>query len=68
MMEAELDRLDEKIEFALRQFDVGTLDPREPEVPLSMSNSINIGTMAGGTVQQGSLYATQIAAIELDID
>ena len=63
-----LNNFDKKLVFALRQFDVGLLDPLEPEAPLSMTNSINIGVMAGGAVQQGSQGATQNLSIEINIE
>ena len=48
-----------KLAFALRQFDVGLLDPAEPSTPLSMTNSIAIETMVGGVLQQGTSHSTQ---------
>ena len=50
---------DERLSFTLRQFDVGFLDAAEPEVPLSMLNSINVGHMSGGAVQQGTVQSSQ---------
>jgi len=51
-------RIDEVLKFTIRQFDVGFFDPQEPEVP-PMSNTINIGTMTGSAIQQGSPHAKQ---------
>jgi hypothetical protein len=50
---------DRYLQFALRQFDVGFLDPVEPEVPPVTNNSINVGTMTGSVIQQGSPGAAQ---------
>lgn len=54
-------RLDAHLRFALRQFDVGLLDPNEPEVPLTMNNSLAIAVMSGGMLQQGTTDSTQSA-------
>jgi hypothetical protein len=56
------------LQFAIRQFDVGLLDPPEPEVPVLASNSINIGNMTGSTIQQGSPGAQQRVEFKLNID
>lgn len=62
---AKVAELDTRLDFALRQFDVGHLDPREPEEPLTMSNSINIGVMSGGAIQQGTSESTQNFEVDL---
>lgn len=54
-----LPKLDAYLKFALRQFDVGLLTRPEPSVPPSMSNSISIGVMSGGLLQQGTVGSTQ---------
>jgi hypothetical protein len=59
---------DQYLRFALRQFDVGFLDPSEPEVPAVANNSINIGTMSGGAIQQGSPGATQTVEFKLNVE
>ena len=56
-----LPKLDEHLQFAMRQFDVGLLDPAEPKEPLTMNNSVSIGVMSGGMVQQGTTHSTQSA-------
>jgi hypothetical protein len=56
-----LPKLDEHLTFALRKFDVGLLEPQEPSVPLAMNNSVTIGVMSGGMLQQGTLHSTQTA-------
>ena len=61
-----LDEFEQHVKFALRQFDVGNFDPIEPEKP-PMANAINIGTMTGSVIQQGSPGATQRAELQLDI-
>jgi hypothetical protein len=57
---------DQHLTFAVRQFDVGFFDPQEPEVP-QVSNSITIGSMAGGAIQQGSPGANQSAQITVNV-
>jgi hypothetical protein len=59
--------LDNYLTFAIRQFDSGFLDPAEPERP-TVNNSINIGTMTGSAVQQGSANATQAVRFDFKID
>lgn len=59
-----LSELDTRLTFALRQFAVGFLEPREPEVPLAMSNSINIGSMSGCAIQQGTKNSVQVLSVE----
>ena len=58
---------DQHLAFAIRQFDTGFFDPDEPERP-NVSNSINIGTMTGSAIQQGSSAATQSVQFNLNID
>jgi len=59
--------IDTYLTFAIRQFESGFLDPAEPERP-NVSNSINVGTMTGSTIQQGSPNATQSVQFALKID
>jgi hypothetical protein len=58
---------DEHLTFKLRQFDVRFFDPPEPEVP-QVSNAINIGTMTGSAIQQGSPGAKQRVEITLNVE
>ncbi len=51
--------LDQHLQFSVRQFDVGFLNPAEPEVPAVSNNSIIIDNMANSTILQGSPEATQ---------
>ncbi len=60
-------RLGKELDSRLRQFDVGFLQPEEPERPSIMSNNINIGTMAGGAVQQASKHSPQHVEIQSNI-
>jgi hypothetical protein len=55
--------LDKKLAFALRQFDVGLLTPNAPKEPLTMTNTINIGKMSGGAIQQGTAHSDQSQSI-----
>jgi hypothetical protein len=57
-IDKKLREFDEVLEFKIRQFDVGFFDSQEPEVP-HMANTINIGTMTGSAIQQGSPHAKQ---------
>jgi hypothetical protein len=41
-----LARMSEDAQLALRQFDVGMLEPDEPELPPTMANTVQIGVMA----------------------
>jgi hypothetical protein len=63
--QGQLAAFDQYLRFALRQFDVGFLDPSEPEVP-PVANSINIGTMTGSVIQQGSPGATQTVNLNIE--
>jgi hypothetical protein len=60
-------KFDEVLKFTIRQFDVGFFDPQEPEVP-PMSNTINIGTMTGSAIQQGSPHAKQAVQMTLNVE
>ncbi len=55
-----LTEFDERLKFALRQFDVGFEDPPLPEEPQVTSNSIQIETMIGGGIQQGTHGSSQV--------
>jgi hypothetical protein len=57
---------DQKLDFALAQFDAGFLDPSEPEPPPSMS--LTVGTMVGSAVQQGVQGATQHVSTSINIE
>jgi hypothetical protein len=59
--------LDHELIFVMRQFGVGFLSPPEPEVP-KVGKAINIGTMTGSTIQQGSPSATQNVQFALQVD
>jgi hypothetical protein len=58
---------DQHLRFALRQFDVGFLDPAEPEVP-PVGNSITVGTMIGSSIAQASPGAKQTVEFKLNIE
>jgi hypothetical protein len=58
LVDERLAKLDERLNFALQNFDIGFLDPGEPELPPTMSNNINIGNMSGGAIQQGATHST----------
>jgi hypothetical protein len=57
---------DKKIDFALRHFDVGHLQPPVPKVPSSMSNEIKIENMIGSVIQQGTTDSEQNASISIN--
>jgi hypothetical protein len=57
---------DQHLLFVIRQFDVGFFQPAEPETP-GVHNAINVGSMIGSTIQQGSPAATQTAQITLNV-
>jgi hypothetical protein len=59
--------MDKHLLFAMRQFDVGFFDPQEPEVP-QVSNSITIGSMTAGAIQQGSPGAKQTVQLTVNVD
>ena len=63
-----LGEFDQHLRFSLRQFDVGFLNPTEPEVPGISNNSINIGSMHGSAIQQGSAHSTQISHFRLNAE
>jgi hypothetical protein len=56
---------DQKLDFALKHFDAGFLDPAEPEPPPSMS--MTVGTMIGGAVQQGTVSSAQHVSTSIDL-
>ena len=58
---------DQHLSVIIRQFDVGFFQPAEPEVP-QIHNAINVGSMIGSAVQQGSPAATQTTHITLNLD
>jgi hypothetical protein len=62
-----LNAIDRHLAFAIRQFDTGFFDPEEPERP-NVNNSINIGSMTGSAIQQGSAGATQSVQFNLRVD
>lgn len=55
-----LSEFDERLKFALRQFDVGFEDPPIPEEPQVTNNSIQIENMIGGGIQQGTYDTSQV--------
>lgn len=59
--------MDQHLQFSIRQFDVGSFDAPEPEVP-PVGNSITIGSMTGSTIQQGSPGAKQTVEITLNVE
>ena len=59
---------DQHLQFMVRQYDVGFFSPAEPEAPPMTNNSINIATMTGSTIQQGSPGATQAVEFRLSIE
>ncbi len=61
-------QFDSKLDFNLRQFDVGHLRPQEPDASPPTGNSINIELMAGGAVQQGTSHSTQNVVINVNIE
>jgi hypothetical protein len=60
--------LDQHLQFAVRQFDVGFLNLAEPEIPAVPNNSIVIGHMANSTILQGSPEATQNVQFAFNIE
>jgi hypothetical protein len=67
-VDAQFAAFDQHLQFSVRQFDVGFPDPAEPEVPAVANNSINIGSMTGSTIQQGSSEAKQSVQFMLNIE
>ena len=59
--------LDQHLLFMIRQFDTGFFDPKEPEVP-RVHNAINIGSMSGSNIQQGTANSHQNAQYNLHFD
>lgn len=57
-LDERLAAFDKHLWFAKRQFDVGFLEPAEPEAP-PVTNAINIGSMTNSAIQQGSPGAKQ---------
>jgi hypothetical protein len=63
-----LAKFDKHLNFHLRQFDVGFHIPEEPEVPPVSKNEINIGSMTGSAIQQGSPNAQQSVQFTLNVE
>lgn len=59
-------KIDQHLVFSLRQFDVGFMDPAEPEIPPTTNNHVAIGVMSGGAVQQGTSHLTQTIHNKID--
>jgi hypothetical protein len=61
--------LDDHLNFALHQFDVGIFEPAEPEMPPAARNYINIGgNMTGSTIAQASPGAKQSVEFNLNVE
>lgn len=60
-----LSELDARLDRALHWFDAGLLTVTEPQVPISMTNAIHVGSMIGSTIQQGSPNSNQNAQISI---
>jgi hypothetical protein len=60
--------LDKRLDFLLRQFDVGLFNPTEPEGPAVAQNYISIGHMTGSNIQQASPGAKQTLEFNLNIE
>jgi hypothetical protein len=58
--------IDQHLQFAVRQFDIGFFNPTEPEVP-PVTNNITVGSMTGSAIQQGSPNAKQTVEFKLDV-
>ena len=58
---------DKKLDFALRQFGVGHVNPPEPEIPASISNDIKIENMISSVIQQGTTDSTLTASITINL-
>lgn len=66
--EPSIAEIKEEAEFALKHARTGLMEPPEPPVPPSMANKINIQTMTGGAVQQGTVASTQHVSIAIDTE
>jgi hypothetical protein len=66
-LDERLAAFDQHLRFAKRQFDVGFLEPAEPEAP-PVTNAINIGSMTNSAIQQGSPGAEQTVNFTLNIE
>jgi hypothetical protein len=66
-LDEQLAAFDQHLRFAKRQFDVGFLQPAEPEAP-PVTNAINIGSMTNSAIQQGSPGAEQTVNFTLNIE
>ena len=67
VVDERLRQFDEHLNFVVRQFDTGFIDPHEPERP-HVNNSINIGSMSGSAIQQSSPGAKQSVEFSLKVD
>jgi hypothetical protein len=63
-----LPKLQEHLQFALRQFDVGLHVPPEPDTPMATNQNIMHVNMSGGMVQQGTSHSTQSATNAFNSD
>jgi hypothetical protein len=61
--------LEQRVERAVEWWEAGLLDPTASTVPLTMTNNtIHIGALNHGAIQQGSAGATQTVLVGVDID
>lgn len=66
ILKKKLPELTAYLDRALRWFDCGLLEVTEPEVPISMTNSIHVsGSVIGSAIQQGGEGNTQNAQIAM---
>ncbi len=65
LVEERLALFDKKLDFMLEHFDIGFLDPAEPEPPPSMS--MTIGTVVSSAIQQGSTGSTQNVSTTINL-
>jgi hypothetical protein len=63
ILKTRMPELDGRLDKALHWFDRGLLTVTEPQVPISMTNTIHIGSMVNSSVQQGSHDANQAIQI-----
>lgn len=68
IVQPRLQACNELLDFKLRQFDVGFFDPDEPEARPPVKNQINIDTMVGSAIQQGTTGSIQSVQVVLQGD
>ena len=67
LVKEKLAEFDRKLQFSLRQFAVGFLDPDEPVARPLATHNIHVQSMVGGAIQQGTTGSTQNVSTTINL-